>query len=113
MEFQLTELFAYPNTEISGAGQRGSDDRGWTVYMVDYSPLGDAFYLLLGKSFIWFIFLVPQLARESLQPIVVYVKIYLSTYWLILCHILHMLTCTHTHTHTHTHLNHIQMVLPF
>ena len=22
MEFQLSELFAYPNTEISGAGQR-------------------------------------------------------------------------------------------
>ena len=31
MEFQLSELFAYLNTEISGAGQRGSDNRGWTV----------------------------------------------------------------------------------
>ena len=25
------KLFAYPNTETSGAGQRGSDNRGWTV----------------------------------------------------------------------------------
>ena len=31
IEFQLSELFAYPNAEIFGGGQRGSDNRGWTV----------------------------------------------------------------------------------
>ena len=30
-EFQLSELFAYPNTEILGVGQRGLDNRGWTI----------------------------------------------------------------------------------
>ena len=30
-QFQLSELFAYPNVEIFGVGQRGSDNRGWTV----------------------------------------------------------------------------------
>ena len=31
IEFQLSELFAYPNAEIFGVGLRGSDNRGWTV----------------------------------------------------------------------------------
>ena len=32
IQFQLSKLFAYLNTEIFGVGQRGSDNRGWTVY---------------------------------------------------------------------------------
>ena len=31
IEFQLSEFLAYPNTEIFGGGQRGSDNQGWTV----------------------------------------------------------------------------------
>ena len=42
IEFQLSELFAYPNNEIFGAGQRGSDNRGWTVVAIYF--LKDAIY---------------------------------------------------------------------
>ena len=33
IEFQLSKLFAYPNIETSGVGQRGSDNQGWTVLL--------------------------------------------------------------------------------
>ena len=31
IDSRLSELFAYPNALDFGAGQRGSDNRGWTV----------------------------------------------------------------------------------
>ena len=34
IEFQLSELFAYPNFKTSGVGQRGLDNRGWTVLQI-------------------------------------------------------------------------------
>ena len=38
IEFQLSELFAYPNNEIFGGGQRGLKNRGYIytrVYTLD------------------------------------------------------------------------------
>ena len=32
---QLTKIFAYSNPEILGAGQRGSDNRGWNTSLVN------------------------------------------------------------------------------
>ena len=31
VEFQLSKLFAHPNIETSGNGQKGSNNQGWTV----------------------------------------------------------------------------------
>ena len=40
-EFQLSDLFADPNAEIFGVGQRGSDNRGWTVAILSKDKLTD------------------------------------------------------------------------
>ena len=36
--FQLSELFTYPNDNDFGDGQRGSDNRGWTVVVMYGAP---------------------------------------------------------------------------
>ena len=60
--FSYPNFFAYPNTWIAGVGQRGSDNRGWTVHLYKdkyiYPPdiNTDTHILCVCRSFfpVWF-----------------------------------------------------------